>query len=139
MYGRSATVTVLIYSRPDSLLKNAADLHLEETFREEGYKVLFVKSQRELALAIQSGVGDVVIADIADAPSIVRMASPASFVVVPVLAEGYKESELDSRSYAATIKSATKPGRYLDAVDRALDSKQARQNAKLRTGSASYQ
>ena len=67
------------------------------------------------------------------------MASPATFLVVAVLSDGYKESELESRSYAATIKSATKPGRYIDAVDRALDSKQARQNAKLRTGSASYQ
>jgi hypothetical protein len=139
MNARSATVTVLIYSRPDSLLRNAADLHLEKTFQEEGYKVLFVKTQRELTLALQAGVGEVVIADIADAPSIARMSSPVTFLVVPVLGEGYKESELDSRGYAAIIKSATKPGKYLDAVDRALDSKLARQNAKLRTGSTSYQ
>jgi hypothetical protein len=127
----NSNFAVLVYSRPDSLLQNAADLHLEKTFHDEGYSVLFAKSEREVALALQSGAANAVISDIADAESVARLKSPIPFLLIPVLAKGDNRSEDSVRQYPATIKAPARPDRYLDALDRAFDSKLGRQTAKL--------
>jgi hypothetical protein len=135
----AANSTVLIYARPKSLLDNASAASLEKAFKEEGYKLLLVNNEREFALALQSGVADVVIADITDASQVGRLAEKATPLVIPVVAKDDLISELDAKRYAAVIKSPAKAGKYLDAVDRAFDSKLARANPKLKPASISAQ
>ena len=127
----SSNGAVVIFSRPGSLLENVASLHLDKVFQEEGYHLVLVNTDSELALAIQAGVANVVITDIADTPRLARLASPAPLMVIPVVAKGDQELELDSRQYPAVIRSPAKAGKFVDALDRAIDSKSARQNAKL--------
>lgn len=131
LQGRSTNTTVLLFSRPGSLLENAADLHLEKPFREEGFTLLLAKTDRELALAIQSGVADAIVADIADTSALEHVNSKTPLLIVPVFAKGDKPSEIDAKRFPAAIKSPTNSGKFLDALDQAFESKLARQNAKL--------
>jgi len=127
----SSNGAVVIFSRPGSLLENVAGLHLDRVFQEEGYHLILVNTDRELALAIQSGVANVVITDLADAPLLQRLSSPARLMVIPVIAKAGQDRDIDSRQYPAVIRAPAKAGKFVDALDRALDSKWARQTAKL--------
>lgn len=133
----AANSTVLVYARPNSLLDSASAGSLEKAFKREGYKLLLVNNEHEFALALQSGAADVVIADIADASQVAKLAGKINPLVIPVIAHDDLISELDAKRYAAVIKSPAKPGKYLDAVDRAFDSKLARSNPKLKPASLS--
>ena len=132
---KAANNTVLIYARPHSMVDSASSASLEKAFKEEGYKLLLVNSERELTLALQSGAVDVVIADVADASQIGRLANKTTPLVIPVVSKDDLVSEFDAKRYAAVIKSPAKPGKYLDAVDRAFDSKLAKSNPKLKPAS----
>jgi hypothetical protein len=136
---KAGNTTVLVYARPHSLLDNASSASLEKAFKEEGYKLLLVNGEREFTLALQSGAVDVVIADVADASQIGRLAHQTTPLVIPVVAKDDLISELDAKRYAAVIKSPAKPGKYLDAVDRAFDSKLAKSNPKLEPASLTAQ
>jgi hypothetical protein len=128
--------TVMVFARPNSLLENVAALNLDRAFREEGYHLLLVNSDHDLALALQSGVADVVIADIADAAVIARLGA-SKIPIIPVVSKDDPKSEADAKGYVTSIKSPAKVGKFLDAIDRAFDSKSVRQNAKLQPVSAS--
>ncbi len=130
-HAMNSTGAVVIFSRPNSLLENAASLHLDKAFQEEGYHVVFINTERELTLAIQSGVADVVIADIEDTALLGRLTSASPLLVIPVVAKGDQKSDTGARHYAVVIKSPAKAGKFVDAVDRVFDSKWARQNPKL--------
>jgi hypothetical protein len=122
---------VVIFSRPGSLLENVASLHLDKAFQEEGYHLLLVNNDRELALAIQSGVANVVITDVADVPLLQGMTSPAAYMVIPAVAKGDRHGGIDAAQYPAVIRAPAKPVAFVDALERAFDSKWARQTAKL--------
>jgi hypothetical protein len=55
------------------------------------------------------------------------MNPPPALVLVPVIP---KSDKVDGEHYDAVIKSPAKPGKFIDAVDRALDAQWARQNSK---------
>jgi hypothetical protein len=129
---------VVIFSRPGSLLENAAALHLEKAFESEGYRMTLVNSDRDLTMAIQAGVADALILDIADVAVVGRINSTKPLLIIPVVAKNDETNEADAKHFAAMIKSPAKAGRFLDAVDRAFDSKQARQIAKLQPISKSH-
>jgi hypothetical protein len=129
--------TVMVFARPDSLLENVAALNLDKAFREEGYHLLLVNSNHDLALALQSGAADVVIADIADAAVIARSGAASKIPIIPVVSKNDPKSEADAKGYVASIKSPAKAGKFLDAIDRAFNSKSVRENARLQPVSAS--
>jgi DNA-binding NtrC family response regulator len=128
--------TVLIFSRPNSLLEAASGMKFEKAFRDEGYSLLLVNNDRDLAMALQSGAANVVIADIADAAAVRNMKAAAPLQIIPVVAKGDLKSESDAKRYPAVIKSPAKPGKFLDAIDRTFDSNWARQSAKLQATSS---
>jgi hypothetical protein len=124
----SANNTVAIFARPNSLLENVASLKLEKVFHEDGYHLLLVNSDRDLAMALQSGAADVVIADIADAAALEQAAQGSKIPIIPVISKDDAKSITSSKHFLAVIKSPVKPDKFLDALDRAFDSKEMRLN-----------
>jgi hypothetical protein len=130
--------TVAVFARPNSLLDNVAALNLDKVFHDEGYHLLLVNSDRDLAMALRSGAADVVIADIADVAAIERPASAAKIPIIPVMNKDDSRSEADAKHYLAVIKSPVKPGKFLDALDRTFESKEMREKqTKVQVSSVS--
>ncbi len=75
--------TVAVYARPNSVLENVAALNLDKAFHEAGYRLILVRSDHDLANALQSGAADIIIADIADAPAIEQSALAARIPISP--------------------------------------------------------
>jgi hypothetical protein len=125
---RPANNTVAIFARPNSLLENAAALKLDKIFHEEGYHLLLVNSEHDLAMALQSGAADVVISDIADVEFIQQRVSAAKIPIIPVIGKDDPRSADNAKRYVAVIKSPVKPDKFLDALDRAFESKEMRRN-----------
>ena len=69
-HSATTSVSVVLYSRPESLLQDAASLSLSKAFRDAGHRLQLVSTERELAAAIQSGAADVLIMDMSDAPRV---------------------------------------------------------------------
>jgi hypothetical protein len=119
--------TIAVYARPHSLLENAAGLKLDKVLHEEGYHLLLVNSESDLAMAIQSGTPDLVIADMGDVASIQQLTSTAKIPIVPVLKKDDSKSAADGKHYVAVIKAPVNSDKFLDALDAAFDSKEMRQ------------
>jgi hypothetical protein len=125
-----ASVSVVLFSRPDSALEEATTLPLAKAFRGAGHRLQLVASERELIAAIKSGAADVVIVDMADVPLVRAMDPPAALLLVPMVPKHAGRSDSTAKAYDAVIQSPAKPGKFVDAVDRALDAQWARQNSK---------
>jgi len=123
-----ANSTVAVFARPNSLLENAAALNLAKAFHEEGYHLLLVNSDRDLTMALQSGAADVVIADISDVEVIRQRASEAKVPIIPVIGKNHSWNKAEAKQFVAIIKSPVKPDKFLDALDRAFDSREMRQS-----------
>ena len=124
---------VVVFARPNSLLDNAASLHLEKAFKDEGLAVRLVSSEDELAEIVQSGKAVVVIVDISDKDVIQRLPAATSLLVVPVIAKGDLASQADAKQFPAMIKSPAKSGKFVDAVDRAVDAQWDKQEPKQKS------
>jgi DNA-binding NtrC family response regulator len=120
--GKAASVSVVIFSRPDSLLQDAATPQLIRAFQGEGHKLTFVKSDRDLRAALEAGVADVVIVDVADA-GLLTDTRVEAVSVIAVVAKSDRQGVATAKRYAAVLKSPAKPDNFLDAVDRALDAR----------------
>ena len=130
--------TVAVFARPNSLLENASALHMEKTFHDEGYNLLLVNSDRDMAMALQSGAADVIIADVADVAGIQESASAARIPIIPVVRKDDSRSAADVKRYVAVIKAPVKPEKFMEALDREFESKGMHTNAvKTQVSSAS--
>jgi hypothetical protein len=127
----SGNGTVVVFSRPSSLLENAASINLAKAFQDAGLKLRLVNSERELADAIHFGVADVLIVDFADVGLVQRLTATTPPLVVPVIAKGDHKSEADAKHYVAVIKSPAKSGKFVDAVDRVFDADWAHGSSKI--------
>jgi len=126
-----ANATVLLYQRPDSLLGNAPTSSLQHAFKDEGYHLLVVTNERDLTLALEAGAADVVIADVSDVALIQQLGRTKPPLVIPYVPKGDLANGSTPRQYAAVIQSPSKPGKFIDAVDRAYESKPS-SGAKLK-------
>src|SRR5215831_12886431 len=124
--------SVVIFARPNSLLENAASFQLEKAFKNEGLRLRLVSTDHEFAEAIQSGKVDVVILDTADKDAVRRLTPATSPLVVPVIAKGDVKAEADAKHFAAVIKSPAKSGKFVDAVDHAVETQSPQQEPKPR-------
>lgn len=120
--------TVAVYARLHSLLENASARDLSKAFHEDGYHLLLVNNDRDLAMALQSHAADAVIADIADTAAITEPATTAGILVIPVISKDDPASTANAKHFVAVIKSPAKTGKFLDALDRAFESKEAHQD-----------
>lgn len=131
--------TVAVYARPHSLLESASAEELSKPFHEEGYRLLLVNNAHDLAMAFQSHAPDVVIADMADVPAVEKSAAAARIPVIPVVDKNNPASASAARHFIAVIKSPVKTGKFLDALDRAFESKEMREeHAKVQTVAAAF-
>jgi hypothetical protein len=128
---RASHFTVLIFSRPSSLLENASSPKLQKTFEDEGIHVIYANGERELALAMHAGAADVVIADLADVTSVRQMSAGKPVVFIPVIAKGDRQNEPAAKAYPAMLKYPASPGKFLDAIERGLDSRTPKRTAAL--------
>jgi len=119
---------VAVYARPHSLLENASAQELSKAFHENGYHLLFVSNDHDLAMALQSHAADAVVADIADTAGIVQPAAAAGILVIPVINKDDPASVASAKRFVAVVKSPAKAGKFLDALDKAFESKEAHQD-----------
>jgi hypothetical protein len=131
--------TIAVYARPHSLLENTASLKLDKAFQQEGYHLLVVNSQDDLAVAIQSGVPDVVVADLGDVASIDPLTAAAKIPIIPVLTNEEAKSATEKKHFGASIKAPVNSDKFLDALDHAFELKELRTNrAPIRVSSATF-
>jgi len=100
-----------------------------------GHKLQTVEERSRLDDALKTGHYDLVLVDLADAPGVEEelRAAPKPPVVVPVVYEGTKaEGEAVKKHYRCLLKAPDKSGNYLNAIDRALEEKDKREQTALR-------
>jgi hypothetical protein len=120
--------TVAVYARPHSLLENASAEELSKAFHQEGYHLLLINNDHDLAMALQSHAADVVIADIVDTAAIGESATAARILIIPVINKDDPASAASAKRFVAVIKSPAKTGKFLDALDRAFESGEKHQD-----------
>ncbi|HEY3125401.1 MAG TPA: hypothetical protein VGK70_15245 [Thermoanaerobaculia bacterium] len=122
--------SVLIYAPSDCVPPGSAcDAKFQSVLKQAGYPSATAASAQDLAGLLKKGGYDVVVADIADARAVERLAAlgPSGPAVLPVLANATREQLDDARkTWGAALKSPATAASLLDAVDDA---------AKLRTAS----
>lgn len=123
---KATPVSVVVFSRPDSLLQAADTEELVRAFKSEGHRLTVVKSDRDLRAALEAGIADVVIADLADIP-LLTSSHNGAVSVIAVVAKSDRQGLAKAKRYAAVMKAPAKPGNFLDAVDRALDANSSKQ------------
>ena len=126
LHGTSTNI-VGVYARPHSLLANSSAEELSKTFHQEGYHLLMVNNDHDLAMALQSHAVDVVIADIADTSALEQPANAAKVPIIAVINKDDSASAL-TKHFVAVIRMPAKPGKFLDALDRAFESKEMRKD-----------
>jgi hypothetical protein len=120
--GKTVPVSVVVFSRPESLLQDAATSQLVRAFQSEGHKLTFVKSDRDLRAALEAGVAEIVIIDVADLP-LLTGSRVKTVSIIAVVGKSDRQGMATAKRYDAVMKSPAKPDNYLDAVDRALDAR----------------
>ena len=121
-YSRAHAVhpaSILIYMNPASRLPAAAkDVQLESNLKQAGYKVQSVENTAGLQSALKSAKYDLVLADIADSPSLEKdvASEPSKPIVVPVLYQPTSaELAAAKKEYGCAMKA---PGKdYLATID----------------------
>lgn len=116
--------TVAVYARPHSLLENSSAAELSKPFHEEGYHLLVLNNDHDLALAIQSHAIDAVVADISDIAAIRDSSNTAGILLIPVIDKDDAGNAVSAKRFVAVIKAPAKAGKFLDALDRAFESKE---------------
>ena len=87
-----------------------------------------VNNQGDLASAIQSGVPDVVVADLGDVASIDPLTTTAKIPIIPVLTSDEAKSPAEKNHFGASIKAPVSSDKFLDALDHAFELKELHEN-----------
>jgi hypothetical protein len=119
---KTIPVSVVVFSRPNSLLQDAGTAQMSKAFENAGHKLTLVKSESDLQAAMRAGVAEVLIADLADTSSLPGVRGNSTSVVA-VVAKSDREGLSAAKRFDAVLKAPAKPDNFLDAVDRALESK----------------
>jgi hypothetical protein len=127
-----ANASVVFYSHPSSLLVSTTNSGMTKAFQDAGHKLVVADNERDFMTAIKSGNADVVVVDVADLRFLQELKSSQPLSVVAVLNKADREGERDGKRCDAMVKIPAKPGKFVDAVDHALDAKMARQDSHLR-------
>jgi hypothetical protein len=135
-FSSSRPASVLLYTHTGSRTSDAInDGQLKSALLKAGHKLQMVGDRSRLDDALKTGRYDLVLVDLADAPSVEEelRAVPSPPVVVPVVYEGTKaEAEAVKKHYRCLLKAPDKSGNYLNAIDRALEEKVKRDQTALR-------
>ena len=124
--------SILIYMNPASRLPAAArEIKLESNLKQAGHKVQTIEDPTRLDDALKSAQYDLVLADVADSPSLEKHvgARPSRPVVMPVLYHPTAdELAAAQKQYGCAMKAPAKD--YLAAIDDAIAQKLKRASAR---------
>src|SRR6266404_1841470 len=119
--------TVLIYLPSSASAEASTTAHKLQTFlRKAGHKSNTVHGADRFSEVLGSGQYDVVLAGLADAPSVQKRieASAAAPVVVPMIFNGTKpEVAAAKKHYRYVVKNPNDGDEYLDAIEEAMRSR----------------
>lgn len=123
--GGSHALVVLIYAPPSSVLKSGTeDVSFEKTLSRAGYHPAVAATPEELARALKERPPGLVLADIADAGTVDKLApsGAARPAIVPVLAKASRQQFEEARkTWGVALKSPASGDSLLDAVDEAVE------------------
>jgi hypothetical protein len=124
---RPASIIIYVGPRPNSAPTKEPDL--QASLKTAGHKPQLVTDEARLRELLQSGHIDLVLADYSEAGSLKRQtqASPSKPSVLPML---YKPSKTEfvaaSKVYPFVLKTPSKGGEYLLAIDEAMKERERR-------------
>ncbi len=127
---------ILMYLDPESELPAATkEQGLQSNLRLAGHRLQSVGDRRELAESLRTGSYDIVLAGIADLPSLEPelAASPGRPTLLPILYNPtVEELEAAKRQYQCVLKSPSKKQHYLAVIEDALALRKAAKRADNR-------
>lgn len=129
--------TVLIYVPPSSALGGELrNLPVDKALSLSGYRLALAASAEELDQALAEKRPDVVLVDIADAPSVEKLSPGGSSgpAILPVLYKASRQEVSEARkTWGVALKAPASSDALLDAVDEAVELRaKAIKNAKLK-------
>jgi len=123
--GGSHTLVVLIYAPPSSVLKaGTEDVSFEKTLSRAGYHPAIAATPEELAKAMKESAPGLVLAGIADAGAVEKLALAGTErpAIVPVLAGSSRQEFAEARkTWGVALRSPASGDSLLDAVDEAVE------------------
>jgi hypothetical protein len=116
--------SILVYLPATSTISKAFERVSEDVTKKAGYRVTSVASTNELEQALRQGGWDLLLADLADSPTVrgrVQSSGPDAPLLVPV-AYGVTGTELAraKKEYPQVLKGPIKTYAFLSAMDDAL-------------------
>lgn len=116
--------SILVYMHAKSTIPKAFERVSEDVTKKAGYSVTRVESATELEQALKQGGWDVLLADLADSPTVkgrVQSSGPDAPLLVPV-AYGVTGTEIAQakKEYQRVLKGPIKTYAFLAAMDEAL-------------------
>ena len=122
--GGSHAVSVLIYAPPSSALQGGAGVtSIDRVLARAGYHPAVAASPEELSKALKESTPQVVLADIADAPTVGKQTpqGTAGPALLPALGNASHQALTDARkAWGAALKVPASGDALLDAVDEIL-------------------
>lgn len=122
--GQARQASILVYMHAKSTLPKAFEKVSEETTKKAGYRVTSVSNVNELEQALRQGGWDVLLADLADSPTVrdrIQASGPNAPLLVPV-AYGATGTEISQakKEYRRILKGPIKTYAFLEAMDDVL-------------------
>lgn len=136
--------SVLLYLPTNASGLSLTDPNVELALREAGHAVLAVTTKGDLENALRTGVYDVILANVTDAPDLEKASAVVDghAVVLPALylvtAPGQRpagqQTDADRakarKAFSVVVEIPSRPGHYCTAVDKAMELKLKRDQAK---------
>lgn len=114
---------ILVYANPSTTLPKALEkASVDATLRKAGYRPTSVSAPADLEAAIKQGGWDIVVADLADSPSLRgRFQGKTAPMVVPVVlnATGTELAQA-KKEFERVLKGPIKSQAFLEAIDDAI-------------------
>lgn len=125
--GGAHPAVILAYIRQDSVVpKVVKELEAQPTLKQAGHKFYPADDPAKLSAALKTGKYDILLADVADADYLEEEARSALSkpVVLPVVPKSSKdEANAVERRFHCILTAPDSPGRYLAAIDKAMELK----------------
>jgi hypothetical protein len=128
--------SILLYAPTGSIVSNAIrDPQFQSELRKAGHSFLLVEERGRLEEAVKLGRYDLVLASVADAPSLEDQFAGLLLapLVLPFVYQGTKtENDNAQQRFHCLLKLADKPSKHLGAIERAMELKAKRDRNLLR-------
>jgi hypothetical protein len=118
-------VSILAYSPVESAVSGIVrEFEVQPALKRAGHKLYAVDGAAKFEEALKAGKYDLVMADVNDADAVVQelRSAPSRPTLLAVIYKATKADEkAASRKYHCVLKAPGTPGRYLEAIDDALE------------------